>query len=424
MTAPRITIITFAWPPRNSIGAHRPYSWAKYWSAAGAQVRVITARKYAYDEPLDLVLPPLPGVEVIETDYASGAGLLARLIHKSPLKRIARTVFRALRGKAPGVRNPREGWLKAALAQAADWARDCDYVISTYDPRMVHQIAAAMKVANPKLHWIADYRDLWSLNHVPGWSDAQRAEEHRIEQETVGRHASLVSSVSEDLARQQGEFLGIPWISVTNGFDIDEDALRAAIMRPRSSSQFPLRVVYTGKIYPGLRDPSPLFEAIADMEDRQTIEKGAIEVHIYGGQTEGIEPMLGNARFAHFVKTHGHVAREVALKAQQEADLLLLLESPLPEAKGVLTGKIFEYMATGAPILSLGSRRDSAIGEMLDRTRTGICTEDDKTLIEGVLSERISEATHAWFDPQIDKIMTFSRENQANYLLENILSQS
>lgn len=56
------------------------------------------------------------------------------------------------------------------------------------------------------------------------------------------------------------------------------------------------------------------------------------------------------------------------IKEQQNADLLLLLESGEDAAKGVLTGKIFEYMISGKPVLSLGSKKDSAIGLMIEKT--------------------------------------------------------
>lgn len=40
-----VVIVTYSWPPRNSISTHRPYSWAKYWSKIGAKVTVLTAKK-------------------------------------------------------------------------------------------------------------------------------------------------------------------------------------------------------------------------------------------------------------------------------------------------------------------------------------------------------------------------------------------
>ena len=41
----KILIISYDWTPRNSIGVHRPYSWAKYWSLNGYEVTVLTSKK-------------------------------------------------------------------------------------------------------------------------------------------------------------------------------------------------------------------------------------------------------------------------------------------------------------------------------------------------------------------------------------------
>ena len=68
----------------------------------------------------------------------------------------------------------------------------------------------------------------------------------------------------------------------------------------------------------------------------------------------------------------GHVSREKALQAQRNADLLLLLESSNEESRGVLTGKIFEYIASGRPIICIGSRLDFEIGQTLFKTGSGI----------------------------------------------------
>lgn len=418
----RITIVTFAWPPRNSIGAHRPLSWAKYWSEAGVNVRVLTARKYSYDEPLDLEIPSLPGVEVIEVDYATGSTSFAARVLASPLGSIARRTYRKMRGVRTRIKNPREKWLEATLPLLETLAQDTDVVVSTYDPRSVHQIGARFKQHNPNIVWVADYRDLWSLNHAPDWTVDQRAHERAIEEETVALHADLISSVSEDLARQQGEFVKKPWICITNGFDVDMKEIERALTAKRSACGTPINIVYTGKLYRGYRDPSVLFQVISEMELAGEIGRGDIAVNIYGGQVDGLDEIMGEGNYDHFVHLHGHVTRSEALRAQREADLLLLLESPLPEAHGVLTGKIFEYMSTGVPILSLGSLQDSAIGKVLSSTKTGSCTEDQPEQIRNILQCAIAGHQQPWFTPVLNKIESYSRKAQSSAFLKHIQS--
>ena len=73
MPIKNVLIITYDWPPRNSIAVYRPYAWAKYWAAQDVSITVLTAKKCVYDEPLGLNLPAIDGVEVFEVAYRSEA---------------------------------------------------------------------------------------------------------------------------------------------------------------------------------------------------------------------------------------------------------------------------------------------------------------------------------------------------------------
>lgn len=421
MTRPlRITLVTYSWPPRNAIGVHRPYSWARYWSEAGHQVRVLTAKKYAYDAPLDLALPQLPGVRVEELPYRSALSWAAASIHSSPFGAGLKRLFRRLRSTGAVRQDPRDGWARAAISRAEAWAAGADVAVSTYGPRSAHLIGAALKKANPGLLWVADYRDMWSLDHTQPWGERQRSVETELERATVGAGADILSTVSDELGEQLRALHGRDVVTIYNGFDSDPDDVSSAIAGPRRVCQPPLKIVYTGKIYPGLRDPQPLLAAIRRAESDGRIPPGAVEVHFYGGQMDGVEALGRDAGLEGVVRLHGHVPREVALKAQADADLLLLLESPRPEARGVLTGKIFEYIASGVPVLALGSQSCSAIGRMLAETGTGRAVGDDHEAIIDVLMSRLSGAAAPGFAPNEQAILRYSRRQQAARLLSMI----
>src|SRR5690606_38460634 len=119
------------------------------------------------------------------------------------------------------------------------------------------------------------------------------------------------------------------------------------------------------------------------------------------------------------VKIIGQVPRSEAVEAQQASDILLLIESESVEAKGVLTGKLFEYIASGRPILSIGSACDSAIAKMLKRTGTGICLGSNVDAIKEYLSNALYNGSmfYAPVESEIDKL---SRVAQANALFSLI----
>lgn len=354
-------------------------------------------------------------------DYVSGMGRLANAVLSSPFRSIATKLYRRLRGAGTAPNNPREAWPSALRPAIQGLADDSDVVVSTFGPRACHLIGAELKAANPDLLWVADYRDLWSQNHAETWTDERRAELRAEELATVGRHADLLTTVSDELADQLRALHNKPTRTVTNGFDDDQASVKTRLeQRGKRTNHSSVRIVYTGKIYPGLQNPAPLLDTVLDCERDGRLKQGSVELHVYGGQADGIDALLSTGRYDHFVRLHGHVPREVALKAQAEADLLLLLESPLPEARGVLTGKLFEYMVSGVPILSLGSPPDSAIARVIEDTKTGICAQADKARISELLIRLLQGDQITGFAPDLTRIMAYSRENLALRMLASI----
>lgn len=430
MTSPSILLITYNWPPRNAIGTHRPYSWARYWSEAGARVTVLTAVKYPFDEPLDLPLPELPGVDVIEVPHGRFSGSDAggtpnRFIGRAlPWLKLAKSFVSRHLGI---VIDPRDAWFRAAAPRSVEVARAAkvNVIVSTYGPRASHLIASNLKESFPELFWVADYRDLWSQCHLKEISARGKSREAFMESRAVGGRADLVTTVSEELADSLSGFLGVEAKVVANGFDTPLEVVRknfGASASAGSTPATPLKIVYTGMIYPGRRDPGPLFDAIRELAKSGAVQEGSIRVEFYGKRQAELDALIEKHDAAAFVQVHGHVPREQALRAQESAGLLLLLESGGEDAKGVLTGKLFEYMASGRPILSLGSASDSAIARELDRCGVGICVGTDVERVKEILVALSQGSSMPWFKPALEKVEEFTREAQAARLLQMIQS--
>lgn len=411
--------------PRNAIGVHRPYSWAKYLTDFGAKVTVVTAEKHSFDEPLDLVLPELKGVEVIEVPYGlkfsvgndrNSMSLLLKWLLPS-----AKKVRNMLR-KSLGLRiDPRDGWCRASLKIVENLGQQADVVISTFGPRSAHLLAAHMKVSNPDLLWVADYRDLWSQGHHLGLNSKAKNRERKLELESVGKYADIVTTVSAELAHSLSDLFDRAVNVVMNGFDISSDEVARNLSRDRSESvRAPLRIAYTGMIYEGRQEPTALFNAIRELMDEGALRPGDLIVDFYGARQPGISNLASAYQIDEFVRVHGHVKREKALDAQRNADALLLLEDTSPEAKGVLTGKLFEYLSAGVPIICLGGIDNSAIERVLNFCGSGISLGKDVGLVKQALLDLISSRHPVWFRPEVAHIMEYSRESQARIFREII----
>jgi len=214
----KITIITYSWPPRNSISTHRPYSWARYWSEKGVDVTVLTAKKQTFDHPLDLELPSLKGVKVIEVQYPFFGSWLLKF---TPVEKIAKLIRFKFLNFFRADNDPRNNWFLTSSPIFSKIARDTDIVISTYGPEVSHIIGCRMKMLCPSIYWIADYRDLWSDNPNLVYTSKKLKEKiKKKEKETVGKYADLITSVSDDICLRLNKLHKKPAIKITNGFDL------------------------------------------------------------------------------------------------------------------------------------------------------------------------------------------------------------
>ncbi|MCP1198059.1 hypothetical protein [Notoacmeibacter sp. MSK16QG-6] len=421
MSPLRIAIVTYNWPPRNAIGTHRPYAWARYWSEAGAVVTVLTSVKQVFDEPLDMPLPYLDGVGVVSISYGGvRSGLINRLLKFQRARNLAKKVKSWLARSVGTNRDPRLAWRAAARDTAIRLATECDVVVSTYGPSASHLIASDMKKANPSLHWVADYRDLWSQKHLGEVTERSRNESRETELAAVGRYADSLTAVSNDMVQQLGDLTSKPVRMFPNGFDIDEDLVRKRLREPIRQPIGTLRIVYTGMIYKGHRDPVPLLDALASLAAKGKLAPESVTVDFYGARVDVARELSQNPKYAPFIRVMGHVSRQQALDAQRNAWLLLLLESSETEARGVLTGKIFEYIAAGRPILCVGSRPDFEIGRVLSQTGTGtVFAKNEQVRLEGAISETLSgRGLYDSYRPNFQQVLRFSRKRISFEFLE------
>jgi glycosyltransferase involved in cell wall biosynthesis len=166
-------------------------------------------------------------------------------------------------------------------------------------------------------------------------------------------------------------------LTIANGADFDD----FAGLELRSSPRF--RITHTGSFF-GRRDPRPFLTALA--------ESGLDVVARFVGDfrpadrewAEGLE--LGDR-----LELVPYVTRRRSLELQRDSEALLLL---IPEAggrgRGVLSGKVFEYIAAGRPILA-SVPPNGAAAELIRETGAGVVAPpDDPAAIGEAL-----EALHA-----------------------------
>jgi len=125
------------------------------------------------------------------------------------------------------------------------------------------------------------------------------------------------------------------------------------------------RIAHTGAIYPGYRDPSPLFEALRNLKDDSTELK--LELVFAGKYSDYIADLAERYGVESHVKQLGMLSHSDSLRMQRDADILLFLEFESKDVSGIISGKIFEYMNSGTEIWAIGITDESIVGNMLNQ---------------------------------------------------------
>lgn len=260
----------------------------------------------------------------------------------------------------------KRGWYKHAV-QAGDKLlqnEKIDAIISSSYPVTCHLIAKAL-AEKYHMHWIADLRDLWTQNPYSKHCALRRFAERRLELRTLGKASALITvskPLADDLSRLHTTK---PVYAINNGFDPKE----AIFSPPKLTEKF--TITYTGVLYNGKRDPLMLFEALRNLIRKGIIEPDRIEVRFFGSQDPWLLNEIRDTNLNGIVKLLGFIPREQVLQKQRESQLLLLLLWNNPQEVGVYTGKIFEYLAAGRPIIALGGPEKSVVKDLLNETKAG-----------------------------------------------------
>ena len=372
----RILLVAYCFPPMNTIASHRPYGWARAWRDLGHDVHVLTPVKRAYDGPMDLECD-LSGIAVHEAGRAARRAEAPRPASAARWERLKSATRRA-RASLAMFGDPRQLSYFALVHEGRRLLAGArfDLIVATSPPEVGFFAARALG-RESGVPWVADFRDAWFHDTRLHHSRLAASLAGPVNRRLVRDAAALVT-VSEGLRKRLANYLRREVLLSYNGY-FEEDA--PASTRHEAAADSRLHLVYTGRVYPGKQDPEPLFRALAAL--RRTLGNPAarLVVDFYGFDNPWLADLVARYPLGDQVRLHGHVAHRASLAAQRAADALLFLDWSDASAEGVLTGKLFEYIGSGRPILALGPRPDSEAAALIERTGSGVtlCSEEALT---------------------------------------------
>jgi glycosyltransferase involved in cell wall biosynthesis len=236
--------------------------------------------------------------------------------------------------------------------------------------------------------WVGEIRDRWADNTYEDFPPWRRALGQRVERLVLGTAAGIVA-VTEPWTEFYRTKYGKPAETVYNGYD-PRDFPFDVNATPHSDSP-EVKIVYTGGIYPGRRDPTPLFEALRLLGP----EGDKFRVHFYGTDPGLVGPLIERVGVRRLVEVHEPVPFRESIRLQWDADVLLLLQWNSPKEEGVCPGKLFEYLASLRPILGIGYEQGVPAGFVRERN-AGVFANDPAMIAEHLKRWAAEKAKHRY----------------------------
>ena len=363
----KVLLVTMYFPPAGGGGVQRPLKLAQYLPALGIETHVLAPDdpKWVHTDP-DLRIPTQAWIHRVRYLGPRAMKPAEELRQAEGLERaLVQAQVTARRLLVP---DASVTWNVTAIPAAIRIAKreGIDAVITTSPPVSVHFVGAAVQKATGA-RWLADLRDPLVANpHRRADTLGTKARQAPAEQvaRLVSRNADAIACVSDAIAEEVRGFEARGVVrTIPNGCDFDDFA--GLQYHPAGR----LRITHAGSFF-GRRDPRPFLQALHD----SGLDVVARFVGDFRDSDREWAESLELGDRLELVRYLPHVE---ALRFQRDSEVLLLL---VPDAdgrgRGVLSGKVFEYLAAGRPILAVVPP-DGAAADLVRETGAGVVVAPD-----------------------------------------------
>ena len=381
----RVLIITYYWPPAGGGGVMRWLKMAKYLPEYGWQPVIYTPENPDPSVIDESLLAEVPAeAEVISTPIWEPYDLFRKLTGKSKESRFkSGYISEASRGSLKErvavfirgnllIPDPRVFWVKPSVRFLRKYLAEhpVDLIISTGPPHSMHLIALKLK-RYVKVPWLADFRDPWTgidFYHrlkLTGLADRMH---HRLEKRVL-TSAGVVTVVSPGMKRSLEALAGREVHVVYNGFDPAdfEGPCHPAELAENESSRF---IISHFGAFNRDRNPSALWTALERLVSEIPTFGEKLKIRLIGQTDETILREIRGRGLGEQLEVLPHLEHREGLRLLGNSAVLLLPLNDSPNAREILPGKMYEYMALGRPILAIGPE-DSDCQEILTRAGAG-----------------------------------------------------
>lgn len=390
MPEKKVLIIAYYWPPSGGSGVQRWLKFVKYLPQFGWKPYVFTPENPSVSVKDESLLKDVPAeAEIVKLPIWEPYELFEKFskIFSGGKKNSGKTDFVVtketslfsklsiwVRGNL-FIPDPRKFWVKPAVKFLEEYLvkNQINTIITTGPPHSMHLIGLRLKKNNPSLKWIVDMRDPWS---EWGFLDSIRAgkrakAKHRALELNVLTTANEVITITPFYERQFERLSGRKVHLITNGFD-ETDFTDFKLVR---DNKFLIRHI---GIVNEKCDPRPFMNAVQELCKEHAELKDKLAVEFVGQVNPAFKEFVASRELLNTITMFtGNVPHKNLKAIYKSSALLALILTGYKDAEGYMPGKLFEYLATGLPILGVGPEAGDAAA-FLNETRAGTMIDSDK----------------------------------------------
>ena len=371
----KVLIITYYWPPAGGPGVQRWLKFVKYLPEFGIQPVVYVPENPSYPILDENLLDEVPKDAIIIKKKIREPHGLASIFSKKSKKissgiitnnqkqTVVERLLLMIRGNAfiPDARvlwvRPSVSFLKRYIAE-----NKIETIITSGPPHSLHLIGMKLQ-QQLNITWIADFRDPWTTigyhNKLKLSAFAHR--KHMKLEQKVLRSADTILVTSKTTKSDFAKITKQPITVITNGYDTE--------LSERQVLDSKFTIAHIGSFLSD-RNPTILWQALAELVNEIPEFSNNFKLKLIGTVSAEIVESINKHQLAPYVNNLGYVQHSDAVTHQQRSQVLLLIEIDAEITKSIIPGKLFEYMASGRPILGIGPK-GSDFADIISKTNTG-----------------------------------------------------
>ena len=376
MSKKPVLIITYYWPPAGGPGVQRWLKFVKYLPEYDIEPIVYVPENPTYpitDESLknEIVEEITILKQPIDEPYKIAKKLSKKdtedisrgIIHKPQSQSLIEKLMLFIRGNFY-IPDARKNWVKPSVTYLLDYLQtnNINTVITTGPPHSLHLIGLELK-QRLGVRWIADFRDPWTTigYHKKLKLMPFAKQKHKTLEKKVLQAADQIIVTSFTTQNDFERITNQPITVITNGYD------HISLEAVKLDEKFTM--AHIGSLL-SERNPDVLWKVLGELIIEDQIFRSQFQLNLVGTVSNDVLATLESYDLTQFVNLKGYVEHDKAIRYQQNAQVLLLIEINSEDTKCIIPGKLFEYMTSKRPILALGPD-GSDVEHILKSTNTG-----------------------------------------------------